>query len=160
MRMFSTQTMWDVKEQQWYNVYTVDQEEVAQEEYFRELETEQCLEADDIDEVDEYCQCCNCPDQCNEFNCTCGEDLEVENGKVDEYLDQEQEDYFECECPDCVEERKVDFLSVAVNIISEGMCCPQCLYELLESVYDKGASDGFDQGYEECKKEIREFLED
>jgi len=44
MRVFSTQAMWDKVEERWYEVYAVDGETVEQEEYFRELEVEQCLE--------------------------------------------------------------------------------------------------------------------
>jgi len=84
------------------------------------------------------------------------EDMEVENGNM-----MDEENYIPCPCPDCVDERKVIFIAEAVDMVfKEGLCCPQCLYELFESVYDKGHDDGFDQGFEECKEEMREFLED
>ena len=100
MRVFATQAMWDKVEEQWYEVYAVDGETVEQEEYFREVEVEQCLEND---EVDEYCTCCNCPtnEDCKDFNCTCGEcEEEVENGNMDDLV-------IECDCPGlCCNERR------------------------------------------------------
>jgi len=100
MRIFQTQSMWDAKEGRWYEVFSVDGESCSGEEYFRELEVEQCLEDDEI-ELEEYCQCCECKDNedCPDFECTCGEFAEVENGNVDEYLE------IPCQCETCCESR-------------------------------------------------------
>ena len=63
MRVFSTQAMWDKKEEQWYEVFSVDGEQCSQEEYFRELETEQCLKIDECENVEEiHDEDCTCPD--------------------------------------------------------------------------------------------------
>jgi len=76
------------------------------------------------------------------------------------YPEEEEDDNCECMCHECVDERKVIFIAEAVDMVfKEGSCCPQCLYELFESVYDKGSADGYDEGFEECKEEMREFLD-
>ena len=74
-------------------------------------------------------QMCNCPE--------CQKQSELDR--------LEQEQYENCDCEYCVEDKKVKFLSEAVNMISEGVCCSQCLYELLENIYDKGAEDAYSE---------------
>jgi len=174
MRIFQTQSMWDAKEGRWYEVFSVDGESCSGEEYFRELEVEQCLEDDEIDETS-YCQCCECPDNedCDDFECTCCKNEEIEENYIDNDLviqcdcpdcvvmrEEIEFDDDECDCLECRENRKIIFISEATKIIADGMCCPQCIYELLESVYDEGEEDGFDQGYDDAKEEMKDFLED
>jgi len=172
MRIFQTQSMWDAKEGRWYEVFSVDGEQVSGEEYFRELETEQCLEDD---EVDEYCDCCNCDvEDCKDFSCTCGEndcDCEVENGNVDD------DTVFECDCPDCVEQRRIDALEYEEfctcdycteereqDVISEFLdmlfypegACRECIIEkFIDSLYTFKSF-----GIKEAKENMKEFLED
>lgn len=104
MRVFSTKSMWDIKEQKWYEVYFVDENEVTPDEYFRELGIEQERQLDNLDNEDEnYCQCCNCDvEDCPDFNCTCDEDSndeELEDWKkqiidiVESFADR-----IECDC--------------------------------------------------------------
>ena len=141
MRIFQTQSMWDAKEGRWYEVFSVDGEQVSGEEYFRELETEQCLEDDEVDEVDEtsYCMCCECKDNedCEDFKCLCNEideeDLEdicSECGETDCICD-----YEECQCNDCRSKRHDDIVNASVGKAFEKIMnadgCEGCIVEAL-----------------------------
>ena len=136
MRVFNAESGWDKVEQKWIQILTIDGQEVDLQTYAMELEHE----THDNEEGVIGCSCEDC-------DCEDTEDI--------------YEDDCECMCPDCVDERKVIFIAEAVDMVfKEGLCCPQCLYELFESVYDKGSADGFDEGFEECKQEMKDFLED
>ena len=124
---------------------------------FCELIDEDCVEDLEVESMDDSQynvspECANC-DGCDE-HCGRGNHDEIENSNMDD------SDYKECNCPDCIDERKIIFISEATKKIMDGLCCPQCLFELLASVYDKGLDDGFDQGLKEAKEEMREWLED
>lgn len=169
-RVFSTDSVWDVEEQQWYEAFFVNKEEVTQEEYFRELESEQCLENDEEIE-EEFCMCCSCEkEDCMDFKCTCG-DLEIENENV---IDDE---VFECDCQDCVEQRRLDSLEY-----EEELCfCPECRVESEQKLITECIDLVFDPescmecminkiidtlytfkglGYRESQNEMKMFLED
>jgi len=126
MRVFQTQSMWDKIEEQWYEVFSVDGEQCSQEEYFRELEVEQCLEDDEVEE---------------EMN-------------MEEIHDED------CTCQDCQENRKMIYLGEAVKFMFENQLCPKGVFELLGDIYDKGNYEGYEEGYEDVKNEMREFLDD
>ena len=170
MRIFQTQAMWDAKEGRWYEVFSVDGEQVSGEEYFRELETEQCLEDDEIDELEEtsYCMCCECPDNedCKDFECTCSENKEIEENYIDNDL------VIQCDCPDCVamreeQESKEDecdclecreekFITMAHDFIMGSGGCPDCILECLIDFAD----DMKNIGWESHKDYIAECNED
>ena len=127
MRVFATQAMWDKVEEKWYEVYAVDGETVEQEEYFRELEVEQCLENDDSEDEESYCKCCSCDaEDCPDFNCTCDEDSEEEF---------DEEEYEPCQCNDCRTQRHEDTInesvSKAFDKIMESERCPDCIIDAL-----------------------------
>jgi len=170
MRIFQTQSMWDAKEGRWYEVFSVDGEQVSGEEYFRELETEQCLEDDEIDELEGYCQCCNCEDKCDEFECTCQlEDEEVEY--IDENYECEDNELEEqCECPICQAEQEVKELDCFCEECSEDYI-KEFIDECLEHVFNgcqecaiesvvKLAFKCKELGIESVKYKMYEFLED
>ena len=170
MRVFQTQAMWDAKEGRWYEVFSVDGEQVSGEEYFRELETEQCLEDDEIDELEEtsYCMCCECPDNedCKDFECTCCKNEDLEEDYIDNDL------VIQCDCPDCVamreeieseddecdclECREEAFISMAHDFIMGSGGCPDCILECLIDFAD----DMKNIGWESHKDYIAECNED
>jgi len=174
MRVFSTQSMWDIKEGKWYEVFSVDGESCSGEEYFRELEVEQCLEDDyeveDMDEIEEtsYCMCCECKDNedCPDFECTCCDDnCEVENGNTDGYLEfpcqcddccesRGEFDDEECFCQECNQEREEDLIDQCVEVILNGCtdCAIKCVVNTLLTFKKLGKL--------EMKQEMKDFLED
>jgi len=79
-------------------------------------------------------------------------ELEVEQTEI-------PKEVFECQCPDCVESDKEDYLTEAVNMIMEGMC-PQHIYEMLQDIFNEGYGDGFEEGMQEMKIVMQDFLED
>ena len=93
------------------------------------------LELEEIKEYEEYA----CDGNCNERDCSDRPELD-------------------CQCEECTEQRKADYLAEAVEVIGE-LDCPHCVYELLEDIYNKAFSDGFDEGYEEMKLEMQDFLD-
>ena len=162
MRIFQTQSMWDTKEGRWYEVFSVDGEQVSGEEYFRELETEQCLEDDEIESEEEYCKC-------DDFECTCQlDDEEVEY--INEYECEDNELEEQCECPICQAEQEVkeldcyceecseDYMKEFINECLEHVFngCPDCV---IESVV-KLAFKCKELGIESAKYNMYEFLED
>jgi len=169
MRIFQTQSMWDAKEGRWYEVFSVDGEQVSGEEYFRELETEQCLEDDEIDEseVNSYCMCCECKDNedCPDFECTCCKNEEIEEDYIDNDL------VIQCDCPDCVamreeiesddecdclECREEKFISMAHDFIMGSNGYRDCILECLIDFAD----DMKNIGWESHKEYIAECNED
>ena len=179
MRIFNNESMWDAENQQWYDTYSINGKIVDEEIYHEQLEVEMLVADDEMELEDEsyLCKCCSCDnDDCDEYNCTCNkpdccEDNEIENEK--NYIDNDL--VIQCDCPDCVamrekiksdecdcdclecrENRKVIFLAEAVKMIFESDMCPQCVYELLENVYD----EGYSQGYDDAREEMRDYLED
>jgi len=163
MRIFQTQSMWDAKEGRWYEVFSVDGEQVSGEEYFRELEVEQCLEDD---EIDEYCNCCNCEQEdCKDFNCTCRENVDLEDdncvpcqcetccearGEFDE--DELEEE--PCFCEHCNEHREQELIDQCMEIVFNG--CPNCA---IEAIIDM-AFNFKEVGKLEMKQDMKDFLED
>ena len=151
MRIFQTQSMWDAKEGRWYEVFSVDGEQVSGEEYFRELEVEQCLEDDEIDGVDEtsYCMCCECKDNedCEDFECTCCKNEEIEEDYINNDL------VIQCDCLECREEK---FISMAHDFILNSNGCPDCILECLVDFAD----DMKNIGWESHKENITECNED
>jgi len=172
MRIFQTQSMWDAKEGRWYEVFSVDGESCSGEEYFRELETEQCLEDDEIDKVEleesSYCMCCECKDNedCPDFECTCCKN----EGLEEDYIDNDL--VIQCDCPDCVamreeieseddecdclECREEAFISMAHDFIMGSNGCPDCILECLIDFAD----DMKNIGWESHKGYIAECNED
>lgn len=133
MRVFSTKSMWDIKEQKWYEVYFVDENEVTPDEYFRELGIEQERQLDNLDNEDEnYCQCCNCDvEDCPDFNCTCDEDSN----------DEELEDWKK-QIVDIVE-------SFADRIECDDLCDCGCdLRNILAELFYTARQIGFEDGIE------------
>jgi len=132
MRIFQTQSMWDAKEGRWYEVFSVDGESCSGEEYFRELETEQCLEDDEIDKVEleesSYCMCCECKDNedCPDFECTCCKN----EGLEEDYIDNDL--VIQCDCPDCVEQRRLDQCNCKDCDCKDGSACDGCGREIEE----------------------------
>ena len=104
MRIFNNESMWDAENQQWYDTYTINGKPVSEEIYHEQLEVEM-LVADDEMELEEesyLCKCCSCDnDDCDEYNCTCN--CEIENGNIDEYLDNSN--CVPCQCETCCESR-------------------------------------------------------
>jgi len=171
MRVFQTQAMWDKVEQQWYEVFSVDGEQCSGEEYFRELETEQCLENDefeDMEETEEYCMCCNCENKCDDFECTCQlEELdECENGNM-----MDDNNYVPCQCPDCVamreadecyceecnKDREQDLITEVMDFVfdNDEPCISYCIDKIIDTLYK------FKEiGYREMKQDFKDFLED
>ena len=86
------------------------------------------------------------------------EDQEVENC-ADELLDEEihEED---CTCPECQENRKNIYLAEAVKFLFENQLCPKHVFEFLGDIYDKANYEGYEEGYDDAKEEMKEFLED
>ena len=66
----------------------------------------------------------------------------------------------DCSCEDCVEERKVIYLSEAVKFLFENQLRPKHVYEFLSDIYDKANYEGYEEGYSDAKLEMKEFLED
>jgi len=169
MRIFQTQSMWDAKEGRWYEVFSVDGEQVSGEEYFRELETEQCLEDDEVESEEEYCKCCNCENKCDNFECTCQlDDEEVEY--INEYECEDNELKEQCECPICKAEQEVkeldcfceecseDYMKEFINECLEHVFngCPDCTIESIVKLAFKCK----ELGIESAKYKMYEFLED
>jgi len=86
------------------------------------------------------------------------EDQEVENGNMDEILEEEHEE--DCTCPDCQENRKMIYLAETVKFLFENELCPKHVFELLGNIYDKANYEGYEEGYEAMKTEMKDYLED
>ena len=158
MRVFATQAMWDAKEGKWYEEYSVDQESVTQEEYFRELETEQCLE----DEEETFCKCCECgSEDCMDFNCTC-DDLEVEDDDCEpcqcETCCEARSEYDEeklCFCEECNKEREHELIQECLDFVFDPFC-PEGVVDMVISTLLKFK----ELGKLEAKQDMKDFLED
>jgi len=80
------------------------------------------------------------------------DDSEIDNEEIKHGED--------CMCEDCLEDRKNIYLAEAVKFLFENELCPKHVFELLGDIYDKANYEGYEEGYAECKEEMREFLED
>jgi len=167
MRVFQTQAMWDAKEGKWYEVYSVDQESVTQEEYFRELEVEQCLENDEIDEVEEtsYCKCCSCEvEDCDDFECTCNNESEdyIDNDLViqcdcPDCIAMREEDTDECFCEECNVDREQELITECLDFVFDNdEACVRCTIDKIIETFYKFK----ELGKLEIKQDMKEFLED
>jgi len=138
MRIFNNESMWDAENQQWMEIYTIDNIQVDEETYMEQFKVEE-LVTEEIDEVDSYCKCCNCPDNedCEDFKCLCNEideeDLEdicSECGETDCICD-----YEECQCNDCRSQRHDDIVNASVGKAFEKIMnadgCEGCIVEAL-----------------------------
>lgn len=131
-RVFNAESVWDKDEQKWMQILTIDGIEVDMETYAMELENE-------VHDNEECVIACNCE------GCDC----------------QENEEHYEgCECPSCQEKNKMIYLAESVMHMFEEKLCPQCVFEMLQDIYDTAYDSGFEDGYAECKEEIKDFLED
>lgn len=131
MRVFNAESGWDKSEQKWIQILTIDGQEVDVETYAMELEHE-------VHDNEEGVIACPCDD------CHC------EDNEHDE----------DCECPECEEKYKMIYLAGCVKDIFENELCPQCVFEMLQSIYDNAYDVGFADGYGIAQGEMREFLED
>jgi len=77
---------------------------------------------------------------------------------MDELLEDTHDE--DCTCPDCQENRKMIYLAEAVKFMFENQLCPKHVFEMLGDIYDKANYEGYEEGYDECKEEMMEFLED
>lgn len=78
---------------------------------------------------------------------------------VEDQLEGE-ENYMECDCPDCIEKKdKMIYLAESVMHMFEEELCPQCVFEMLQDIYDTAYDSGFEDGYAECKEEMLDFLD-
>ena len=142
MRLFDNESMFNKETQEWEEFYSINGLEVDVDTFSEQAEIEELATEDDI--IDENCKCCNCDYRCADFNCTCGEDHEVENGNM-------YEEVIQCDCPDCVEERRLE---------QEEECdCPECQGDrLTDMALDSIMSTG---GCYDCIGEIlMHFRED
>jgi len=152
MRVFSTDSVWDVEEQQWYEAFFVNKEEVTSEEYFRELETEQCLENDEVEDEQEYCKCCSCDaEDCESFECTCDVNEELEDDNCEP-----------CQCVECKsargeftaeEEYEIGLVEHYAGYIEDIEC--ECGSELRNVLYSM-LQECMSMGYENAKDELDE----
>jgi len=168
MRVFSNDSIWNQDTQEWEEFFTIDQVDVSPETFYEQTEVEELGfdedEEDIIDEdiIDPNCQCCNCDDQCDEFNCTCGE--------CTEDVQELEEDYMECDCPDCIEQRMLDAMEDGKDcnedrendlitecldvVFSQGGCVDCTIDKIIETLYRFK-----ELGKLEVKEEIRDFLD-
>lgn len=100
MRVFSTQSAWDAKEQRYFEVYYIDGREVSFEEYIAEMDADRYMNDDSdvengnmLDDSNcEPCQCVECKSARDEFT----EDEEIQIGLVEHYADLIED--IECTC--------------------------------------------------------------
>ena len=136
MRVFNAESVWDKEEQKWMQCLTIDGFEVDLETYALELNNETY----DNEEGVIACTCDDCEEvNSNEDNDTHGED---------------------CTCEDCLEDRKNIYLAEAVKYMFENQLCPKHIFEMLGDIYNKANYEGYEEGYDAMKKDMREFLED
>jgi len=83
---------------------------------------------------------------------------EIENKNMDEILEDIHDE--DCTCPECQENRKMIYLGEAVKFMFENQLCPKHVFELLGDIYDKANYEGYEEGYDDAKEEMKEFLED
>lgn len=151
MRVFKNELMWDKVEQQWFNSFSVDGEICSQDEYYREIETEQCLENDE--EIETFCECCECgSEDCENFDCTC-DDLEVEEGNTQEYFDEDDEEL--CFCEHCNEPREQELIKECLDFVFDP-CCSEGIVDMVISTLFKFK----ELGKLEAKQDMKYFLED
>jgi len=136
MRVFNAESGWDKAEQKWIQILTIDGQEVDLETYAMELDKES---NDNEEGVIAY--------SCDDYQ----DDNEEEDN------DEHDED---CMCEDCLEDRKNIYLAEAVKFLFENKLCPKHVFELLGDIYDKANYEGYEEGYEDAKLDMREFLED
>jgi len=151
---------------------------------FCEFDDESNVNDVELEEANEsyLCKCCSCDnDDCDEYNCTCGKpdycednEIEIEEDHIDNDL------VIQCDCPDCVDQRRIDALEYEdeqefctcdycteereQNVISEFLdmlfdpegACRECIIEkFIDSLY---TFKNF--GIKETKENMREWLED
>jgi len=163
MRIFKNESIFNQETQDWEEYYSIDSEQVSVDVYSEQVEIEELATEDDNIENVIPCDCVFCQHQRElERQDEVQEQEEIQpscDGNCAECDSEDrEEDYPDCECEECKAERKVDLLAEAVSNILEGVCCPQCLFELLENVYDIAHLEGFDEGVQTIKDEIHEFI--
>ena len=76
------------------------------------------VEIESMDEESYLCKCCSCGnDNCDEYNCTCGKPYSE---------DDNEELIIQCDCPDCVEQRRLDQCNCDDCDCKDGSACDGC----------------------------------
>jgi len=130
---------------------------------FCEFVDESNVDDVELEEESYLCKCCSCDnDDCDEYNCTCGKPDcdEVENGNVDEYL--EDENCIPCQCVECKmsrgeltddEEYEIGLVEHYAQYIENSEC--ECGSELRNILYSM-LQECMSMGYENKQEEINE----
>jgi hypothetical protein len=75
----------------------------------------------------------------------------IEDCEDEDLEDNELEE--QCDCPECT---KNMYLAESVRTMFENQLCPQHIFKMLQDIYDKA----FDDGYEDARNEMKDWLED
>jgi len=149
MRVFKNDSIWDKEEQQWIEMYSVDDINMTENEYLEEISVEELAT-----EEEELCQCCMCEDKCNDYECTC-----ECNELKEEFLEEP------CQCVDCKsareeftedEENDIALVEHYADIIENIYC--NCGCELRNALYDLICT-AKEIGFEDSREEILDFLD-
>jgi len=122
MRIFNNESMWDAENQKWYDTYSINGKIVDEEIYHEQLEVEMLVADDEMELEDEsyLCKCCSCDnDDCDES---------------EDYIDNDL--VIQCDCPDCVEQRRLDQCNCKECDCKDGSACDGCCREVEDNECD------------------------
>lgn len=150
MRTFKTESIWDAEEQQWVEVYFVNNQEVDMETFNEEMDREVNPPEEEFDDNEEspgYQEDVFDVDGCK----GCEEYQEC----FKKYGDFDEESEEMCFCEECQKEREHSLITECLDMVFDPVACVDCTIDKVVQILYKFK----ELGYLEARAELREFLD-